>query len=57
MGEEDSKIVINGCSKFELLAALLGDDSDDELGNLGGLDPPSQDPRLLECCEILKKIN
>lgn len=51
MGDEEVSRLV--CSCRRLLAALLGDDSDD-LGNLGGLDPPSQDPSLLECCEILK---
>lgn len=54
MGNEEVSEFAICCCKFKLLAALLGDDSDDDLGNLGGLDPPSQDPSLLECCEILK---
>jgi len=32
------------------------EDDCSDVGNLGGfLDPPSQDPSLLECCEILKE--
>ena len=39
----------------ERVAARFADDSEDALGILGGLDPPPQDPSLLECCEILNR--
>lgn len=55
VGEEVSKLVDSIRLFTKLFVAALGVDDSDDLGNLGGLDPPSQDPSSLECCEILKR--
>ena len=46
---------LDDAAELVVAARLAEDDSEDDLGILGGLDPPPQDPSLLECCEILNR--